>query len=271
MRPFLIFGANGQVGQALLSASETGDCIALARYECDITQAFAVASALKWWRPSAVINCAVYRDVDKAEVERDEARRVNTEGVETLAQRCAEASIPLVHLSSDYAESAACWFGATKLGGEAAVRSVHPHHLVLRTSWLYGPHGRNFLKTILTKAEAGETLRVVNDQVGTPTHTEDLAKAIIAATERLIEDPSVSGIYNFAGADPCSWFDFAREIVVAAGLSATIDPITTEESGAIAKRPAYSALDSSKFTETFGVTAEPRAKRMAETIAALRR
>ena len=283
-RPILVLGAGGQVGQALehlpglpiFPRFHRGFVFA-DHATCDITDPKAVSQMLHRIQPSAVINCAVSRNVD-AEVVDEELN-----SVAALAMVAGEGGFPLVHLSTDYVfagdkrkpytpedeiDPKSLW-AVTKARGEENVRDACQSHIILRTSWLYGPHGRNFLKTMLAKAEAGESLRVVDDQVGAPTHTEDLAFAILTATERLIEDPSVSGTYHFAGSDPVSWRGFAQEIMDAAKMDVRVAPITTAESGAKAERPAYSALDSSKFEKTFDVAAEPRERRIPETLAAL--
>lgn len=287
MKPILVLGSGGQVGRALAATRypdrPRNDIVLLDRATCDVTDAFAIAKHLRKFRPAAIINCAVFRGVDHAECAVTQSTAVNAFAPTFIAELSSAAAIPLIHLSSDYVFAGTArqpyreetmaepqsTFGRIKLSGELGA-ACNPRHVIIRTSYLYGPYGRNFLKTMLAKAEVGETLRVVDDQIGTPTHTEDLARAVLTATERLIEDPSVSGTYHFAGAEPCSWFAFAKEIVAAARLDVPVQPISTAESGAVARRPAYSALDSSKFAETFGLRAAPRAQRIEETIAVLR-
>jgi len=293
-RPILVFGAGGQVGNALMDVAHlSGEpnphgLAFIGRHMggCDITEPASVSAAFSSYKPRAVINCAVYRDVDAAEENQEAATQVNVWGVENLAKACAAADIPLIQISSDYVFSGEAdrpyvetdlalpqtHFGLTKLQGEECAK-LAPKHVIIRTSWVYGPHGRNFLKTIVGKQ--GEiSIDVVDDQTGTPTHSADLARAILTATERVIADPSVSGTYHFAGEGPCTWCEFAREILARMfyarwDAGPRVNPITTAQSGAKAKRPRYSALDSSLFARTFGVTARPRAQRIAETVQAL--
>lgn len=277
-RPILVFGAGGQVGRALEMLDgipkrplRHSGFVFVEREACDITQPAAVHNVVHSRQPAAIINCAVFRNVE-AEVVDEE---VNSAAA--LAMVAGDAGVPFVQLSTDYVFDGAkgepytetdepnplspwAW---TKLRGEESTRECCESHIILRTSWLYGPYGRNFLKTMRAKAEAGETLRVVNDQQGTPTFTGDLARAILTAAEGLIADPSVSGTYHFAGPDVYSWFTFAQEIV---GPAVTVEPISTAESGARVARPAYSALNSDKFAEVFGLRHRPTQECLAELL-----
>ncbi len=287
--PILLFGAGGQLGRELAAlAQERGIAlVGLTRTEGDITDAAAVAAALQRCRPGLVVNAAAYTAVDKAEHAVEAAYAANATGPAILAGATAAAGVPLLHISTDYvfdgsktgpyAESDPVAplgvYGASKAQGEALIRAAQPHHLILRTAWVYGLHGGNFLKTMLRLAAERETLRVVADQRGCPTATRDLAEAILAVRAALVAGAEPWGTYHFAGQGETTWHGFASDIVAAqaivTGRAPRVEPIATADYPTPARRPANSALDSGLFAATFGYRAKPWQERAREVVAAL--
>lgn len=248
----LVLGAGGQLGRELVQLGATG----LSRAECDIAGHGAAESALRQHRPEAVINCAAWTKVDLAETEREAAFRANAVGPGLLAAACRDAGVFLVHVSTDYVfdgsatapipESAPTnpigVYGASKLAGEEAVREACERHAIVRTSWLYGQDGPNFVLTMLRLGAEREELRVVGDQRGAPTWTGHLAPALLRLVER-----DAPGTYHLSNSGETTWADFAAAIMDAAHLRAQVTPITTAEYGAPAPRPAYSLLDNAAW------------------------
>lgn len=273
----LVFGGTGQLGQELVAMARRRHIAVagLSRADADIAHYTAVAGALRAYQPSLVVNAAAYTNVDGAESNRTVAVQANAHGPGMLAHACAEAGTPLLHISTDYVfagdisgaymESAAInpvnAYGCTKAAGEAAVQRVHCRHLILRTSWLYGEFGKNFLKTIIRLAQQRDELRIVADQFGSPTSTRDLANAILRIAPRLIMNEDIWGTYHFAGSGVTSWHGFASCIVAAqaplTGRRPKVTAITTAEFPTPAHRPPNSALDCSHFERTFGFCGSP--------------
>ncbi|MBV8538843.1 MAG: dTDP-4-dehydrorhamnose reductase, partial [Alphaproteobacteria bacterium] len=251
---------------------------ALTRRECDIGDTDALVDWLAWAEPQIVINCAAYTRVDDAETDRETAEHVNARGPAALARLCADRQASLVHISTDYVFGGQAptdpWcgyaptdqpaplnhYGATKLDGEEMIRRVLPQHWIIRTSWLFSAHGRNFVRTILRLAAERPELRIVDDQVGTPTWAGHLAaacRALVDAAARGSAPPF--GTYHFAGAPAVSWHGFASAIVdaaVAGGQLArppAVVPITTAEFPRPARRPTDSRLDSSDLLTALGL------------------
>lgn len=271
-RPVIaVIGRSGQLARALIRAG--GDrVIAGGRPDLDITDADGIARFLAATRPAVVVNASAYTAVDKAETDRDAAVAVNVTGVAALAAACAAAAVPLVHVSTDfvfdgqkttpYVETDAVAplnvYGATKADGEAAVRRLCPHHLILRTSWVYGAEGANFVKTMLRLAAERDVVRVVADQTGCPTHVDDLAQAILAIAPRLTAPDAPWGTYHVTGHGTATWHEFAAAIFEAAARRGAkrprLEAISTAEYPTPARRPAYSVLDNSRFQATFGIT-----------------
>jgi len=274
----LVFGGGGQLGQALagLGRDRGVALTALARGEADIADGVAVGAALGAHRPALVVNAGAYTAVDAAEAEPGVALRANAEGPAVLAEACARAGVPLVHLSTDYVfdgtkpgayveddpVSPLGVYGRTKAEGERLVRAAHLRHVILRTSWVYGPHGRNFLRTMLRLAGERDELRIVADQTGCPTSTRSLADAVLRIAPRLARSEAgeaVWGTFHFAGAGATSWAGFAERIVQAAapvtGRRPRIVPIATADYPTPARRPANSRLDSERFEAVHGVRA----------------
>ena len=264
----VITGGGGMLAAALRQTLERRGAKphVLSRGACDITDAQSVDDLFELQRPTLVLNCAAYTKVDLAEKETDLANRVNGAGAENLARGCAACGTKLVHYSTDYVfdgtlrrplrpddpvgpQSA---YGKSKLLGEQAIQRVGGlDYLILRTAWLYGPGGPNFVKTMVTVARAGKPLRVINDQFGSPTYTLDLAAATLELLER-----DATGVWHLSNAGETNWHDFARAIFDEWKLTPDLQPTTSEAWKAqrpeSATRPAYSVLDVTPFGETVG-------------------
>jgi dTDP-4-dehydrorhamnose reductase len=290
MTAILLFGANGQLGQEILTRAPSVSLkiVGRSRAETDIADAAAVEAAFRDVHPDVVVNAAAYTKVDKAETERDQAYRVNKDGAGILAAACAAADVPFVHISTDYVYDGSkqkpyveddptapvSVYGASKLAGEEEVRRRHKKHVILRTSWVYGQYGSNFLKTMLRLAEERSELRVVADQRGSPTCTADLAQTVFALAPRLIHaDDRFWGIYNFTGDGETNWCQFADEILTHRarwkGGRPKLTPITTAEYPTPARRPMNSVLDNSRFRATFGLSAKSWRQSVKESVDAL--
>ncbi|MEJ0095226.1 MAG: dTDP-4-dehydrorhamnose reductase [Methylocella sp.] len=271
----LVLGAGGQLGQELARAATKRAIpyVALARADLDISDAEAVFRALKDKRPSLVVNAAAYTKVDLAETEIEAARLGNEVGPGIIASACAATQTPLIHISTDYvfdgSKSGAYVendpvaplgvYGRTKAAGEEAVRRAFAHHIILRTSWVYGEFGNNFLKTMLRLAKDRDELRVVADQRGCPTSTRDIADAILRIAPRLIADSDVYGVYHFAGNGATTWHGFASRIIAAqaelTGRRPKVTAIDTKDYPTAARRPANSEFDCNRFERVFGFRA----------------
>ncbi len=234
-------------------------------HNLDICNRRNVDTVIAHARPDYVINCAAFTDVDACEQKRDEAFAVNAGGVENLALACKAAGSTLVHISTDFVFDGSrttpyaaddtpnplSVYGASKRAGEEHILRIRPSYIILRTSWLYGSAGNNFVSTIRRLSEEKDELRVVDDQRGCPTCSLDLAGAVNALLA-----VSASGVFHFCNQGVCSWFDFAREIVRILGHDTRVIPVSSKETDRSAVRPAYSALDCSRFRETTGL--QPR-------------
>ena len=265
-----IIGAKGQLGSDLMS--RLGDqAIPLGHADIDITDPTAIWTVLDREQPEAIINCAAYNLVDKAESDREAAMLTNRRGPGFLADYCREHDLTLLHVGTDYVYDgrtgrkpwneldeplALSTYALSKLAGEQLVRSHCPKHFVVRTCGLYGrnaAHGKgNFVETMLRLAKQRPELKVVSDQYCTPTSTANLACAII----ELIRTKEY-GLYHATNSGQCSWFEFATEIMRLAGHDTKITAISTEEYGARARRPRYSALDCTKLTNLLGWSMPP--------------
>ena len=264
----LVTGGNGQLGSALQLASVKSNH----RYiytdidNLDITSANAVEEIMAHEGVDMVVNCAAYTAVDLAEEQEKKADEINNKAVAILAQACKRHNATLIHISTDYifagdatapiAESATPAprnaYGRTKLAGEIAIAESGCKHIILRTSWLYSEYGKNFVKTMRHLTATLSDIRVVADQIGTPTYAGDLAKAIVEIIES--EQCNKFGTYNYSNLGKCSWFEFAVEIARQSGNnSCKINSCSTEEYPTKAERPRYSVLDKSKFINTFGI------------------
>ena len=288
---FLVLGGNGQLGRELQSVSmDNGiDLVALGRSDVDVTEPEAIQRALSQFAPEVVVNAAAFTNVDAAEAQRDAAWNVNCRGAGVVAAACATAGLPLIHISTDYvfdgqkaspyteddAVAPLSVYGASKEAGERAVREASPKHLILRTAWTYGRHGTNFLKTIVRLALENDALRVVADQCGNPTATEDLAAAILVAGNRVLASADLWGTYHFAGSGEASRHEFAIEIVKAqahwTGKRPAVAATSTAEYRTPASRPPNSRLDSSRFFACFGAKAAPWQSRVPPVVEAVLR
>jgi dTDP-4-dehydrorhamnose reductase len=249
-----------------------------ARPELDIAQTASIRQALEDIRPDLLINAAAYTAVDEAESEQEVAFAVNRDGAAHLAAACQETGIPLIHLSTDYVFDGTAIrpyredtpaaplgsYGRSKWEGEEAVRSGYQEHLIIRTVWLYGSHGTNFVKTILRLAREREVLQVVDDQHGCPTWTRDLAEALVVMCRRIGQDRNTTpwGTYHFCSAGQTTWYGFAQAIVEEARafeplVVQKVVPIPTAAYPTPARRPANSVLDCAKIQAAFGITTRP--------------
>ena len=261
----LVTGANGQLGREMqrLGAVSPNNYIFTDVAELDVTD----AGAAEQTRAEAIVNCAAYTNVERAEEDEATADLLNRLAPANLAAAAAATGATLIHISTDYVFDGTTHlpyteqsptaplgvYGRTKLAGEQAVEASGCSHLILRTAWLYSAFGNNFLKTMLRLTAERESLSVVFDQIGTPTYAGDLALAIFSVIEGG-QLRSNEGIYHFSDEGACSWYDFAVEIAAAVGHDkCRIAPCHTAEYPSKAPRPAYSVLDKSKFKTTFGI------------------
>jgi dTDP-4-dehydrorhamnose reductase len=269
---WLITGAGGMVGSDLCDALtiRDEDFVALTRGDLDVTDSHRVNAVIGEHAPSVIVNCAAYTKVDQAEIEENVANAINGSAVELLAAAANTAGALLVHLSSDFVfDGTSCVpydvtdataplsaYGRSKLLGEFAATQAEKH-LIVRTSWLFGVHGPNFVEAIRRQIGMGTNpLRVVADQRGRPTYTPHLAQAVIRLA-RLAHDTSVArGIVHYADAGECSWFDFASAIAEESGSDVTVKPVTTDEFPRPATRPAYSVLSTERYERLTGVAPE---------------
>jgi dTDP-4-dehydrorhamnose reductase len=276
----LITGSKGQLGTQITNIIDTkeselgkintayNDAVVkgIDLDELDITDINAVKRIIADFAPNLVINCAAYTNVDGCEANEDAAFKANSLGPRNLAIACEEIGAKLVHISTDYVfagngdrpyreydlANPMNVYGKTKLLGEKYVQQQCRKYFIVRTAWLYGCSGSNFVKTIIKAANANSSLTVVNDQRGNPTNAEDLAYHILklALTEEY-------GIYHCTGSGECSWYDFASKIVEYSKLNCTVKPVTTEEYKKIAMRPAFSSLDNMMLRCTIGDEMRP--------------
>jgi dTDP-4-dehydrorhamnose reductase len=261
----LVFGKSGQVATEL--AALVPEAVFLDRAAADLSDPAACVAALEAHAPSMVINAAAWTAVDKAEEHEAEARLINGDTPAALAAACAARDIPFVHISTDYVfagDGTAPWkpddpvapqnaYGRTKLAGEDGVRAAGGRYAILRTSWVFSPHGANFVKTMLRLSETRDALNVVDDQIGGPTPAADIARACLTMAQALASDPGKAGTYHFSGAPDVSWAGFARETFAEAGRDVTVTGIPTTEFPTPASRPLNSRMDCTTLETTFGI------------------
>ncbi|HAR97910.1 MAG TPA: dTDP-4-dehydrorhamnose reductase [Syntrophus sp. (in: bacteria)] len=262
----LIIGHKGMLGSdlALRLAASGYDVSGRDVGDVDITSSASCRAAIAECDPEIVINAAAYTDVDACEANPDLCFAVNAQGVRHVATACRERRVKLVHFSTDYIFDGTKGqpyveedpghplnvYGASKLAGERYLIDLAPDFLLIRTAWLYGPHGRNFVRTILEAARRERTLDVVDDQIGSPTYTVDLA----AAVERLISEDR-RGIFHITNRGQVSWFAFAKTILAHDGLTGVVvRPLASTRLARPARRPAYSVMSNRKFFRTTGRT-----------------
>jgi len=264
---WLITGANGQLGRCLQKTLDSHgiDFVALSRSELDITNISLVKESFRSINPDVVFNTAAYTNVEQAEVDSAAAYAINQSGTENVAIASKSVGAKLVHFSTDYVfagNGISPWrvndlteplsvYGKSKLAGEVEILSQYSENsLIIRTAWLYSPYGKNFYKTMLTKAlNSDEIVRIVSDQQGQPTSALDLAELAVKA----VINGDLSGIFHGTNAGSCSWFEFAKNIFEIAGAdSARVTPVLSSEFATKVQRPKYSVLDNQKWSE-FGI------------------
>ena len=297
----LLCGANGQLGLTLQDVFDADDLTLTDRDELDITNATKVLNFVEAKKPEVIINAAGYTAVDKAEEERELAKEINTDGAGNLAAAAKKFNALFFHISTDFVfdgEKTTPYvetdkpkplsvYGQTKFDGELAVAKVGGRYFILRTAWLYSPYGKNFAKTMVKLSKEKDELKIVSDQIGCPTYTYDLAiamKQLVVCSPASVDQNSrppttdhrpLFGLYHFAGAGQCSWFEFAQEIVKLSCGKARVLPQTSEEYAAgrggtiTAKRPKYSVLDCSKI-QKLGIKTPPWQESLKKCIETLK-
>ncbi len=267
MKKILVTGANGQLGSELRELSthySQFEWVFVDRATMDLSNLETIAAQLEAIQPHVVLHCAAYTAVDKAETEQELADVLNHQAVAVIAQWTQSNGSQLVHISTDYvfdgSSSSALTedsptgpinvYGLTKLAGEQACLRENPKAIIIRTSWVYSRFGNNFVKTMSRLMQERDSLNVVNDQIGSPTHAADLAQAILTI---ITHSHWQAGIYNFSNEGKTSWYEFALAIREIGGFDCVITGIPSSDYPTPAKRPAYSLLDTSKIKNTFGV------------------
>jgi dTDP-4-dehydrorhamnose reductase len=277
----LITGGGGQLAADLVPALANDEVVALAREELDITNRLHVQAAFDGWEPEVVINTAAFHRVDLCEEEPERSFAVNAAAPQRLAAACERRGALLVHISTDYVFAGdqrrpyaeddpvrpISVYGASKAAGEMAIRCTTDSHIIVRTSGLYGPAGRrtahgNFPETMLRLVSEGKPIAVVQDQVLTPSYTQDVAD-VIARLVRL----GARGTYHVTNGGECSWHEFARELFCLAGIEADLSPTTQDERPMPARRPAYSVLDHARIAGLGIPEPRPWREALAEYVA----
>lgn len=263
----LITGVQGLLGHEVAHAcagagdTVTGTDVRLPSIPLNITDPVAIRAALVSLKPDWLVNCAAYTNVDGCETDREAAWELNARAPGHLARACEELGVKLLHISTDYVFNGTketpytetdeadpvSVYGKTKYAGEVAVREGIEHYLIVRTQWLFGPHGKNFVSTILNLAKDRDRISVVNDQWGSPTYSKDLARAI-----RLLMERSASGIYHVCNRGHATWYDLAKKTIELVDLPTEVVPIPTTGYPLPAPRPARSILSTKRFVEATG-------------------
>lgn len=271
MKKVLLIGAKGQVGQELqVTLPQLGEVISIGREELDLTNSEKISQLIREIHPDYLVNAAAYTAVDKAETEPDLAYSINATAPKIMAEAAEKIKAKFLHISTDYVfdgrkntpyletdlTNPLGVYGQSKLRGEEEIKTVNSQAIILRTAWVYGSYGKsNFVKTMLRLGKEREELKVVVDQVGSPTWAKDIAAAI---THLLINADNPSGIYNFTNSGVASWFDLTKAIFEEAKISGIplkiqrVIPITTAEYPTPAVRPAYSVLSGQKISQQLG-------------------
>lgn len=250
----LVTGAQGQLGSNLVSIlkSEGYNVVGTGKSELDITNEKEVDKVISLLKPDIIIHCAAYTQVDKAELEPDRAFLINGIGTRNIAIAAESNQSKLIYISSDYVfngNTSSVYnefssvdpiniYGRSKLAGERMVRDFHSRFFIIRTSWIFGPNGDNFVKSMLQLSREKERLKVVDDQIGSPTYTVDLSNCIVKLMET-----NKYGIYHISNTGSCSWYEFAKEIFLQTNDFIQVEPCTSEEFPRIAKRPKFSVMD----------------------------
>ncbi len=259
----LIIGAHGMLARDVIEAFQGSHELVLCDHpDIDIRCADSLSPFFERHRPDWVLNCAAYTNVDGAETEPDQAFAVNAEGPGNLARACRDHGARLCHISTDFvfdgsAHEPYCEtdpvnplsiYGQSKLAGEQRIQETFDDYLIVRTSWMFGRGGKNFISTICGLAAERPELQVVDDQRGSPTSAADLAALLRCALEK-----NLRGIYHACNAGICSWFELAREAVALSGLSTRVLPVSSAQMPRPAQRPAFSAMDCSKISRASGL------------------
>jgi dTDP-4-dehydrorhamnose reductase len=289
----LVTGADGQVGRALLASfAESAEVIGCNRASLDLANADQIRDKVRETAPDIIVNAGAYTAVDRAESERDLAFAINGRAPGILAEEAQRASALLIHYSTDYvfngtkqgpwveddATAPLSVYGASKLAGEEAIRSVGGRHLIFRTSWVYAPEGKNFVLTMLRLGRERDSLNVVDDQVGAPTTAAELARATHTIAGGILDKrfgtASWSGVYHMTCSGSVSWCGFARAIferanVLLDGKAPKVNPIATSDYPTPAKRPQNSVLSNDKLQRTFNVRLAPWQSALDEVLAAI--
>ena len=288
----LILGSTGQLGRELQrSFADAGDVIARSREVADFSRPDQLRSIVRETAPQLILNAAAYTAVDRAESEPELARAINSHAPAVLAEEAQRANALFIHYSTDYVfdgSKSSPWvetdatnplnvYGQTKLEGEQAIQQIGGPSLIFRTSWVYGPHGKNFLLTMLRLGNERRQLRVVDDQIGAPTSSIQLADATRRIADRILNGSATAdfpGIYHMACSGSTSWCGFARAIFAQAerilhAPPPDVVPIPTSEFPTPARRPAYSVLSGEKLFQTFGVRLAPWQAALEEVMARL--
>ncbi len=257
----LVTGARGMLGSVLLPCLKAEHQVdGVDQKDFDIGEEAAVKSAFRELRPEFVFHLAAFADVDGCEADAAKAEQVNALGTRNVARACADIEAVLLYVSTDYVfdglgkrpyreddcPNPISVYGLTKLRGERQVQALVPRHMIVRSSWLYGPNGKNFVATILRLAKERGELRVVSDQRGSPTYTRHLASKLVELMAN-----RAYGVFHVTGSGDCSWFEFAGAIVQGGGYpQVRVAPITTAEAGRLARRPAFSVLENHRLAES---------------------
>ena len=288
MTKLLCIGKSGQVARALQARSHAYDVelIALGRPAADLLHPDRLEAAIRSIAPDIVINAAAYTQVDQAESEREAAFAINAEGPKALAKICVARALPLIHISTDYVfdgsgstpfretdtTSPINVYGASKLAGENHIKQVLSEHVILRTSWVYGPYGSNFVKTMLRLAREKGAVSVVEDQIGSPTSAAEIADAIFVISSQIRDsvEPEAFGTYHFSADGEASWADVAAYIFelfeARTGCKIVLNRIPSSDYPTPAARPLNSRLDVRKITDMFGIVPQPWRQRVRETV-----
>lgn len=279
----LLFGASGQLGREFVQRWQRSpgamQLTAPTRAQVDLSRPDQIRNLIFALQPHIVINAAAYTAVDQAESDPDAALMINAAAPAAIAEACRQIDARLIHFSTDYVfdgakgtpyvESDAAnplnVYGRTKLKGDHGVVASGARHTILRVGWVYSPFGRNFFLNMLRRARAGMPLRIVDDQIGVPTS----ADAIAAVAAQLVDRPDLEGLFHYAPAGRCSWFEFVQQIVVSAEVDAQITPIPTSDYPTPAKRPAYSVMSSAKLRGALPLADESWEEQLERNVACM--
>jgi dTDP-4-dehydrorhamnose reductase len=279
----MVTGAGGMVGAevARLARSSGWNCAPFTHTELDITDPSSVEAMVTAERPDVIVNAAAYTAVDAAEGDAAQAMLVNATGAGNVARAASRSGAAMIQVSTDYVFDGTArhpyrpddavgplnTYGDSKLAGEIEVRESSARHCIVRTSWIYSHEGRNFLRTMLRIADQRDEIEVVDDQRGSPTSAEDLSKALVIVSGRMAGDSALSGTYHFTNSGDASWYEFACAIFeLRGGRRPRLKPIASEQFPTAARRPTWSVLDTTSFTETFGMDPRPWRVALADTM-----